>query len=941
MPLVLRQVLFVTIAWAVAGPLRAAAPADERIPADPAITQGRLENGLCYYVQHNGRPEKRVELRLVVNAGSVEEDDDQQGVAHLVEHLCFRGTRHFPQSSLVHYLQSVGSDFGPHVNGTTTFDETVYRLSIPTDKSEALSTGLQILRDWAGEVSFESADVDKERQVVVEEWRVGLGANQRLFERALPVVFKGSRYATRPPIGKKDVVEHVAVETIRRFYRDWYRPDNMAVVVVGDIDCQKIEAALRGLFGDLAAPAHPRPKPDLSVPVGDGVICATATDPEMGSNIVRVSFPRATGTVDTTAAFRRRLTETLGVRGLNERLSGRREHAPAPFLFSQASLGVTQARARSELLLLALVGGDGVATGLEALTEESERLRRFGFTAEELAREKRALFKAVEVQYAEREKRESEALAEACVAAFLRGEPNSAPDWSYLHSKTILNELGLDEFNSVCRALFDTPATIVRAETRQKAGTSSVAEDDLRQTVTRVRASRIEPYRERATAASLMAQLPAPGRVIGRRAIDGTGVTELVLANGVRVVLKPSTFKRDEVMFSAYRPGGLSAMAEGDDLAARFAPGYLGEAGLGAFSKTELQRLLAGKQALVGVRIDPFVDLIRGQCSAADLETALQLIHLSFGPLRRDENVFKTVVAMNNTFETNVFLSPVLSFIDETIDLRYNHHPRVARLVQPAAAWKALTVDKVIEAYRQRFGTVGGFTFFFVGSFTTDQIEPLVARYLGSLPPGVGAQEWHDLGIRQIAGPVSQTIERGTDPKALLLVYYDRDAQWTLRDTHLVWSLGNILQRDLIDKLRIDQANLYTLKVSSTLEKIPYAHYTLEVALPCAPGNTAAEAKALDAEIERIRRDGPSAGEIQKEVESQKEALEKQAENNGDWLWKLELIYKYDEGFGRLTAPNAMVELLTPENLRAAAREYWRTDRSVQFELRPKAPNPP
>ncbi len=920
------------------GPIGAAAPAEERVPFDPAIVQGRLPNGLRYYIQHNAKPERRAELRLVVNVGSVEEDDDQRGVAHLIEHLCFRGTRHFPQSSLVHYLQSIGSDFGPHVNAVTTFDETVYRLSVPTDSGDTLATGLQILRDWAGDVGFEKADVDKERQVVIEEWRLRLGVNQRLLEKALPVVFKGSRYAERLPMGRKEVVEHVPVETIRRFYQDWYRPDNMAVVVVGDIDGNAIEARLRALFGDLPAPASPRVKPDLSVPVDNGVQYSANADPELGSNIIRVTFPRATKPVDAMVDYREHLAEAFVVQALNGRLSALREGPSPPFLLAQASAGVSPARARSELTLLALVGDGGIPAGLGALIDESERLRRFGLTAEEMAREKRTLLKAVEEQYAERDKRESEGLADACVAYFLRREPNPGPEWAHGHSTEALGELSPAEIGAACRELCGTPGSIVRSETPQKAGVPAVAVADLQRAVLAAKASPIEPYRERSAPTALLAQLPTPGTVVARRTIDGISVTELTLSNGVRVVLKPSQFKADEVMFSAYRPGGQSSLPVEYDLAAKFASGYLGEAGLGPFSKTDLQRLLAGRQVMVGVRIDPYIDRVRGRCSAADLETALQLTYLSFTGLRRDENVFKSVVAMNSTFEANVLLSPVLSFIDETIDLRYDHHPRIQRLIQPPAAWKALTLDKVMEAHRRRFGTADGFTFVLVGSFTLEKIEPLVARYLGSLPAGPGPHQWHDLGIRQISGPFSRTIQRGAEPKALLLFYDERDGEATVRDCHLVWSLGNILERDLLDRLRIEQGSLYTLKVTSALEKMPYGHYTLEVALPCAPENAAGVAKALDAEIERIRRDGPSAAEIEKEVESQRRALQQQAENNGDWLWKLERIYQYDEGFGRLTTPNAMMELVTAANLKAAAQQYWRTDRWVRFDLRPDPP---
>lgn len=917
-------------------PLRATEP-DEPVPRDAAVVQGRLPNGLTYYIQHNAKPEKRAELRLVVNAGSALEDDDQRGIAHLIEHLCFRGTKHYPHSALLGYLQSLGSDFGPHVNALTTFDETIYRLSVPADSTETLDRGLQIIRDWAGSVDFTAAEVQKERQVVIEEWRMRLGPGQRLLDQALPVLFQGSRYAGRLPIGNKETVESAPVEAIQRYYRDWYQPDNMAVVVVGDIDIPKIEAGIKALFGDLALPASPRSKPDLSAPVRAGWTYSAASDPESGSQVVRVSFPRTTKPVKTLEDYRQQLAETVVAQALSARLGALREQPPSPFQFAQASQGVSLARARSELLLLALVGEGGVPAGLTALVTESERLRRHGFTAEELAREKSRLLKAAEEQYAEREKTESTAWADACVGNFLRQEPLPPPEWAYTQTKAALTQMTLEEVNRTALRLLDSPGVLVRVETPQKPGATAPTVAELEKTVTQARAAQIEPYREKSAPTALLAKLPEPGAIASRKTMDAIGVTELMLANGVRVVLKPSTFKQDEIIFSAYRPGGLAALPAELDLAGKFLPGYFGEAGLGAFSKTDLQRLLAGKKVGLLLRLDPHVDQIRGGCSAADLETALQLLHLALGEPRRDAAAYQNVTALNHTFETNVLLNPALSFINDTIVRRFGDHPRTVRFVQTEQAWQGLTLDKVLDTHRRRFGTAGGFTFFFAGNFTVAAIEPLLARYLGSLPADAGSHPWQELGPRQIAGPFQEVFERGSDPKALLLFYDDRETDWSLRDTHLLWSLGNILQRSLLDKLRIEQGSVYTLKVASTLEKMPYSHYSLEVALPCSPENVPEVAKALDMAIERIRTDGPTAEEIQKEVESQKQAQLKEAESNGDWLWKLDLIYKYDEGFGRLTSPTALLELVTTDNLKTAAQKYWRTDQWVRFELRPKS----
>lgn len=910
------------------------------VPLDPAAIHGRLDNGLRYIVQPNARPEKRVELRLAVDAGSALEDDDQRGVAHLIEHLAFRGTANFPRSSLVSYLQSLGSDFGPHVNAQTSFDETIYRLSVPADATGALDHGLQILRDWAGGVDFTTEEVQKERQVVIEEWRMRLGPGQRLLDRALPVLFKDSRYAARLPIGLKETVETAPVETIRRFYADWYRPEHLAVIVVGEVDAATVVERIHTLFASLPVPTNPRPRPDLSVPAPEGWTYSAATDPETGSHVVRVSFPRDTAPVATPTDFDRRLAESIVIQALNARLSARREQPPAPFQLAQASDGVSLARARTELLLLALVADGGVPAGLSALVTESERLRRHGLTDAEFQREKSNLLKTAETRHLERDKRESDALANAWVWHALRREPVPPPDWAHARTQAALQQLTLDDLNATARRLLTGPGPLVRVETPAKSGYPAPDVAQLAPLVTAIINSPVEPWQERTGPSTLLSKLPEPGVVTARQTWPAIGVTELTFANGVRVVLKPSTFKEDELQFSAFRPGGLSALPDDLDLAGKFLPGYLGEAGLGPFPKSDLQRLLAGRKAGLMLRLDPYLDLIRGGGSAGDLETALQLVHLAFGEPRRDETAYQNVLALNRTFETNVVLNPALAFVNDTIEWRFGGHPRAVRLLQPESAWRALTLDQVLAARRQRFATANGFTFFFTGSFTVEQAEPLLARYLGSLPSDTFNPAWHDLGLRQVAGPQERVAARGADPKSLLVLCDAHETTWNIRDSHLLWSLGNILQRTLLDKLRLEQGSVYTLKVASTLEKIPHSHYTLEIALPCAPTQTAPMLATVNAEIERLRTEGPTEDEIQKEVENQKRSLEKEAQSNGDWLWKLELIYKYDEGFGRLEHPTALLEKVTGENLRAAAQRYWRTDRWLRFELQPVVPPP-
>lgn len=936
-----RLLAFLLLVPASAFPVLARTPVPapgSRIPLDPQVVHGRLPNGLVYFIRHNATPKGQAELRLVINAGSVEEDDDQRGLAHVIEHLCFRSTHHFPNSEIVHFLQSLGSKFGADINGRTGFDDTRFRLSVPTGKPGALKEGLLMLRDWAGDVNFDQADVDKVRKVVTEEWRLGRGPAQRMMQKEAPVFFQGSRYAARLPIGRKAVIEGAPISAITRFYHDWYRPDNMALVIVGDVDPAAIRAQITSLFGDLKNPEPERAKPDLTVPLPRAAVCSSVSDPEMGYTAVRVWYPQTTRPERTVADLRRRLARQLVLQALNLRLAELSEQDPAPCELAQASFGLSPARSLSVGTLVAIVRNGAVPAGLQALIQEADRADRRGFTEAEFERSKAALLKTVDEQYAERDHRQSATLAAIYVAGYLHAEPAPGAQWDYDTSRALVATLNLGDMNAADRSLFGNKGLIVSVESPQAAGTATLSSPQLAQIVAKAEATPLAAVQERRLPKTLMPVPPAPGRIVSRHVIASIGVTELTLANGVRVVLKPSTFKQDEIVFSAFRPGGLSALPQSLVLAGECAPGYVSKAGLGRYSATDLRKMLAGKALAVAMLMTPYLDEFRGRCTTPDLETTLQLIHMSFDRLRRDPGAYASILDLNHSFEANVLMNPTLSFLNEALDLRYGHNPRAPHLVQPAGAWKALTLGKVLEAYHDRFGTADGFTFIFVGSFKAAAIEPLLARYLGSLPGGSGKARARDVGIRQIPGPFAKTIRRGSEPKAMVVLDYDHPvSRWSSHQSHILWSLGNILQRTLIDRLRIDQGSVYTLKVKSTLEKIPYRHYTLELAAPCAPGHTAGVIKTVDAVIRRLQTQGPTPAEIEKEVAAQTHDLRVQAEENGAWLTKLELICKYDKSFERLERPDALVKLVTRDHLRHAAATYLSTDRWVCFKLEPKS----
>ncbi len=906
------------------------------LPLDPTVRTGRLTNGLTYYIQKNTKPEKRVELRLAVNAGSVQEDDDQLGLAHFVEHMCFRGTRRFPDEEIIHFLQSVGAQFGPDINASTGFDETVYKLSIPSDVPATLDKGLDILADWAGAVTLDDAMIEKERSVVVEEWRLGRGADQRMRDKFLPVLLQDSKYEQHLPIGTKESIVHSTPAAVKRFYRDWYRPDNMAVVVVGDIDPAAIEAKIDATFGPLTPVANPRPVAKIDVPAHAGTLSSIVSDKESRYNIAMLGWKALPESVRTTDDLRRSLVRDLFVAMLNARLAELTQQADPPFLFSQSQHGRFFVRAQDAFRLTVVVPDGGYDRGLGAALTEAERVRRHGFTAAELDRAKKSLLKGLEQAYNERDKTPSERLVGQYVAHFLDAQP--ATGIAYLHhfARQQVPAVTLAEIQPLATQLIRPDKQVAVVMGTEKPGVTLPTEANLKVLVAQVAESKIAPYTEKQLASSLLKERPQPGQVAGGKPLPEIGGAELLFANGVRVILKPSDFKNDEVRLQGFRPGGQSVFPQDYKLAAAFAGAYLSESGAGPFAKVELQKMLAGKNVGVGVGLGLYFDEVKGGASAADLEAMLQLVHLYFTQVREDREAFTSLETRLKAILSHALDDPQAYFQNETQKFLYSDHPRNTDTQPTAADWAGYSFEKTVQVCRARFGHANGFTFVLVGSFNPQTAVPLLATYLGSLPADTSSPAYTDLGIRPISGPADKKILRGSDPKSLALLTIAGDAVWTPAESHRLWSLGQILGRVLTDKLREDMAGVYTVSVSASLEKHPVPHFAFQVAIPCSPENVSRLTAATVAEIERIQSAGLKPEEIQKEIESQRRSFEKDARENSAWLWKLIKIRRDGEEFTRLTQPEALVALVEPKGLQEAAQKYLVTSKLLRTTLYPE-----
>ncbi|MEM6328108.1 MAG: pitrilysin family protein, partial [Bacteroidota bacterium] len=631
---------------------------DTPLTLDPAVRSGVLDNGLTYFVRENAEPEARAELRLVVNAGSILEEDDQQGLAHMLEHMAFNGTENFPEQDLVQYLEGIGMQFGPDVNAYTSFDETVYMLQVPTDSLETFTTGLDVLREWAGAVTVSDEEVEKERGVILEEWRLGQGAVGRVQKQHLPVLLQGSRYAERLPIGLPEVVETAPAQRLRDFYRDWYRPDLMAVVVVGDMDGAEVERMIRERFSDLATPPDAPERPSYPVPSHEETLTTIATDPELPQAQVSIDFKSPPTVRETVGDFRDEIKRRLFTGMLNERLGEVARGADAPFAIGFAGLG-GGFRTVGFASLAALIQEDKTVPAMDALLTEAERVRRFGFTPSEFERQKTEVARGYRRALAEKDNTESRRLAMLYVSQFLEGDVEPGIDRAADLVFALLPEITLEEVNTLAGRLLQTSNRVVSVSLPEKEGLQPPTEADLAAVLAGVAAKDIAPYEDATTDEPLIADLPAPGSIVSETLWDeANGVTEMVLSNGVRVLVKPTDFKADEVLLTAFSPGGTSTLDLDTFRRTELATAIVAEGGVGAFDAVALGKKLAGQVVSVRPFISEREEGFSGTASPGDLETLFQLVHLYATAPREDEAALATVRTQFSAFLANMGASP-------------------------------------------------------------------------------------------------------------------------------------------------------------------------------------------------------------------------------------------------------------------------------------------
>ena len=906
---------------------------DQKIPVDARITVGSLSNGLRYWIRENREPKNRAELRLVINAGSVLEDEDQLGLAHVVEHLAFNGSTHFPQQKLVDFMQSIGMRFGPDLNAFTGFDETIYLLKVPTDSPEILQTSFLILEDWAQGVTFDPKAVDKERGIIVEEWRLGQGADERIREKQFPVLLRGSRYAERNPIGRKEVIETFSVDTLKRFYKTWYRPDLMAVIAVGDFDRARIEELVKKHFGPLKVPPGAPARPAYPVPDHEETLFSIVADKEAEQNVVAVYHKLPLADQDKVGDYRRMLVERLFNAMLNSRLVEITQKPGAPFLGAVSSRG-RFVGSKDVYVISALVADGGVPRGLEALYAEGEKVARYGFTATEIERQKSEMLRYFERAMVERNTEDSGDLAEEFTRAFLEGEPTPGIQYEYELHMAFMPGITLEETNALAREWMTPRNRVITATVPEKAGVPVPTEAELRAVLESVKTAELAAYVDTTTDAPLVPEPPAPGAIVSERRIEEVGLTEWTLSNGARVVLKPTAFKEDEILFRAISAGGVSLAEDETLIPANTADQVVPAGGLGGFSAVDLQKKLAGKAVSVSPAIDELEEGLSGSASPRDAETLFELIYLTFTAPRADPVVFESLKSQWKAFLENRAQNPETVFTDTLRTTMQRDQPRFRPMTVDEIP--KMSLERSLDFYRDRFADASDFTFVFVGNLDQEKLRPLVERYLASLPSLSRKETWRDWRVEPPEGVVKRTVEKGVEPKSLAAIVFSGPFAYTAENRVAIRAAAQILEDRLRKLLREKVSGTYDVSVQPSYGRIPREEFRMGIDLGADPERIDELVGLIFKEIRKLQKKGPKTEEVLEVRLAESRDYETNSRQNGWWLRQLLERYRLNEDPAALAKVADSFAVLTPASVKAAAKTYFNTKRYVQVVLYPE-----
>ena len=910
----------------------------QNIPLNPNVIYGQLDNGFTYYIEQNNRPTNRVEFRLAINVGSIVEDEDQLGLAHFMEHMNFNGTKNFPGNQMIDNLQNIGVRFGRHLNAYTGFDETVYILPIPIENPGNLDIGMKIIEDWAFNAILSDAEINKERGVILEELRLGLGADKRMLDEYLPKTLYNSHYAKRLPIGKREIIENFDPEIIRRFHRDWYRPDLMALVVVGDIDPKDIETRIKEQFSKYRNPQNKRERIVYEIPNHKETLIAISADPEASFSRVHLYYKdvEKTKTVETKADYKKIIIKSIFSHMLNRRLNEIANSPNPPFTYAGSYHGDTWARTKQAYQSYAMTSDGKHIKALKTLLEENERVRKFGFTQSEFDRSKNEIKSWIEKSYNDRDKTESNRKVTAYLNHFLKKQPAPGIEWEYKIYQETLPVITLNEVNNLIKNYIQKENRVVVITGPEKEGLTQPTEEEVLKVLNSVDVDSIRPYEDEENIDRLVKNLPAKGEIVKIEQDPALQTIIWTLSNNAKVTFKITDFKNDEILFRAVRLGGNSTLSDEDFQKTKWAYSALSEAGMMGYSKNDLDKYLSGKQVYINPGFGATQLSFSGQTTPRNLETLFELIYANFTGMNKDKIAFDSYVTKQKSFYSNLMTQPQFYFMLENAKFIAGDNPRKDNLFPSEEDWQQTDYDLAYHIFNEKLQNAGDFNFIFIGNINEDELKEFSEKYLAVLPSNDVKENFQDLGYRPIKGTHFKEYFKGNDPKSFVDISYFGETIYDEKEDLAMDALAQVIGIKLIEKLREEESGTYTSSVSGGLSKIPYGNYNFRVFFPCGPENVDRLIDITKMEIERVIKNGPDPEDLHKFKTAEINEYADKSKENRTWMNVISSDYSNPETKSRYLNFLNNLENLTVKDVQNVARKYLTKD-FVQAVLYPES----
>src|SRR5574344_1160314 len=910
-----------------------------KVPVDKKVRIGHLDNGITYYIRANKKPENRVQFRLVNNAGSILEDDDQQGLAHFCEHMAFNGTQYYKSNEMISTLQKNGIEFGRGINAWTSFDETVYYVDMPTDNPAMVEMGFKILDGWASKLLFQPDEIEHERGVILEEWRGGLGAEDRLRKATWPTMFKDSKYANRLPIGLEDVIRNFKRETIVRFYNDWYRPDLQAIVIVGDINVDSMEAKVKEYFGNYTKRANPRQRPTFTIPGNVEPLITIATDKEATSSALQMFWKHAKAPQGTVGDYRTSLVRNLINGMLTSRFSELCEKSTAPMIAADAGYSGFLGRTCDAFTIYAMPKQNRIDEAATLLLTEIRRVDQHGFLQAELDRQKEALLANYKKMAKEANKTQSVDLAQEYTNNYLEGEVIPGIRQEYAYAEEFIPTITLEEVNSMVATWITDENFVVSITAPEKADLKVPTKDEITKIITTTKHTETTPWVDNYKDEPLFSKQLADVQAKVTKENKVLDYTEYTLPNGIRFIVKKTELKADEIRMMSYGFGGTSLYENNESYMASIASSLIDDAGIADFSSSQLEKKLKGLNVSISPDLSGESQGFHGNCSPKDLETMLQLLTLYYDAPRKDKESFdKNMEAMRTQYKF-IGENPQYALIKKLYETAYQNDPRMV-IIPSEEQLNSVNLDRTYEIFKERFADASNQTFFFVGNIADSDIQ-LISKYLGNLPCNgkQKAETWKDRSPKFAPGIQRAEVRKGSDNQGMFVIMGKTEGFNTknMQDRLTIKALSDAMTITALEEKKKKMGGTYSPSVSVNYDIMPTGKVQWMFFINCDPNNMAAiEAAALDIMKTYIKK-GPNKETLNKVKEQMIHNRQTAKQENGFWAGQIYGSYYYNEDRDANVANyDQMVNAISAKSIKAMAKQFIDLNHFTVVTLKPE-----